>query len=152
MKRLLLAALALIFVIGLQPQAARAETSTPTWNWNTLWYWISHGQDPRLVYSGWTVGIGTGIASYIMTEKHGNPAVRHVSYGTAYGVTTGACLVVYPMLATVWLNRPLTPREAYTGFGDCIVPFVGGWIVDAMLPHDAWTDGVPPKPVRHAHK
>jgi hypothetical protein len=47
------------------------------------------------------------------------------------------------------INRPLTPREAYTGIADCVVPFVGGWIVDTMLPHDAWTDGKPVKKVRH---
>ena len=50
------------------------------------------------------------------------------------------------------MNRPLTPREMYDGVGDCIVPFIGGYIVDAMLPHDAWTDGTPPQPVHHHHK
>ena len=69
-----------------------------------------------------------------MTKKHGNPAVRHVSWGTAYGITTFGCAVVYPMVATVVLNRPLTPRETYDGIADCVVPFIGGYIVDAMLP------------------
>jgi hypothetical protein len=154
MKRLLLAALALIFVIGFQPQSAHAQNNTPSWaqSWSGLWYLISHGQDPRLVYSGWVVGAGTGVASYLATEKHGNPGVRHWSYGTAYGVTTAGCMVVYPIVATLWVNRPLTPREAYTGFGDCIVPLVGGWLVDMALPHTPWIDGTPPKPVRHAKK
>ena len=58
-------------------------------------------------------------------------------------VTTYACAVVYPFVGTVMLNRPLTPRETYDGIADCVVPFIGGWIVDAMLPHDAWTDGTP---------
>ena len=60
-------------------------------------------------------------------------------------------MVLYPIIGTVWLNRPLTPREAYVGMANCAVPFIGGWIVDAILPHDAWTDGTPPKPMRH-HK
>jgi hypothetical protein len=128
MKRCLFAGLALIFVIGLQSQPARAQANT----WNT----------PNSFWIG--VGAGTGVASYLMTKKHGNPPVRHVSYGTAYGVTTFGCMVVYPMVATVVLNRQLTPREAYVGMADCVVPIIGGWLVDAALPHDAWTDGLPP--------
>jgi hypothetical protein len=151
MKRLIIAALALFLVVGLQPQAARAQ-SQPQSSWNNLLYWLSHGQDYRLMYSGWAVGAASGAVSYWGTQKHGNPGVKHMSYGTAYGVTTAGCVVIYPIVATIWVNRPLTPREAYTGMADCVVPFIGGWIVDAILPHDAWTDGTPVKPVRQAKK
>jgi hypothetical protein len=58
-------------------------------------------------------------------------------------VTSAAFAVVYPMVGTVVLNRPLTPREAYVGMAGWVVPFIGGWLVDAALPHDAWTDGLP---------
>jgi len=146
MKRTMVAALALIFALGLVPQTARAQDN----NWSTFWSWLTRGQDPRLFWSGVVVGAGTGVASYYMTKKHGNPAVRHVSYGTAYGVTSFACAVVYPIVGTIALNRPLTPREMYDGVGDCVVPFIGGMIVDAILPHDPWTDGTPPpKRMRH---
>lgn len=146
MKRLILAALALVFVIGLQPQAARAQESS----WNQFWSWFSHGEDPHLTTAGVSVGIGTSVASYFLTKKQGHPGVRPMTALAAYGVTTAACTVIYPMVGTVLLNRPLTPREAYVGLGDCIVPFIGGWLVDRVLPHDAWTDGLPPpKPGRH---
>jgi len=150
MKRLVVAALASALVIGLQCQAALAQPKNNP-DSNTLWYWISHGQPLPLVISGWIVGGAAAITSFVITEKHGNPGVRHVSYGTAYGVTSLGCMVVYPMVATVAINRPLTPREAYVGMADCALPFVGGWIVDAILPHDAWTDGLPPRKVRHHH-
>lgn len=146
MKRLLIAALTLAFVTGLQPQAAHAQESS----WNTFWSWFSHGQDPRLAVDGAAVGIGTGVASYYLTKKRGAyPPRRPVTALAAYGITTGACVVLYPMLGTVLLNRPLTPREAYVGMGDCVVPFIGGWFVDRILPHDAWTDGTPVAPARH---
>jgi hypothetical protein len=152
MKRSILAVLALLMAIGLHPQAAQAQPADPnTVTLSTLWYWITHGQDPRLTYGGWVVGAGTGVASYYMTKKHGYPQHRPVSIGTAYGVTTFACAVATPFVDTVLLNRPLTPREMYIGVGDCIVPFIGGWLVDTYLPHDAWTDGTPPAPVHH-HK
>jgi hypothetical protein len=31
---------------------------------------------------------------------------------------------------------------------ECAVPIIGGWVVDAILPHDAWTDGLPQKTAR----
>jgi len=149
LKRSFFLALALVALIGLQPQAARAQDNNA---WNAFWAWFSHGQDPRLTGVGVAVGAGAGAADYLLTKKHGVPAVRHMSYGTAWGVTSYACAVVYPMIGTVVLNRPLTPREAYVGIADCVVPILGGWFVDSILPHDAWTDGTPPKPVKHHTK
>jgi hypothetical protein len=140
MKRTIIAALALIFAIGLLPPTARAQDNS----WNAFWAWVMRGQDPRLFWGGVGVGIGTDVASYYLTKKHGYPAHRPMSIGMAYGVTTYGCAVVYPFIGTWLLNRPLTPREMYDGVGDCVVPFIGGMIVDAMLPHDAWTDGTPP--------
>jgi hypothetical protein len=139
MKRAVIAALALVFAVGLMPPAARAQDNS----WNALWAWLSHGQDPRLFWGGVGIGVGTGVAGYYLTKKHGVPAHRPLSFGAAYGVTTYGCAVAYPFVGTWLLNRPLTPREMYDGVADCVVPVIGGWIVDAMLPHDAWTDGTP---------
>jgi hypothetical protein len=139
MKRFIVAGLALVLLIGLQPQAARAQDNSL----NAFWAWLMRGQDPRLFWGGVGIGIGGGVASYYMTKKHGYPAHRPMSYGAAYGVTAFGCAVAYPFVGTFLLNRPLTPREMYDGVGDCVVPFIGGMIVDAMLPHDAWTDGTP---------
>jgi len=44
MKRLFFAALALAFMVSLQPQPAHAQDNS----WNTFWTWINHGQDSRL--------------------------------------------------------------------------------------------------------
>jgi hypothetical protein len=149
MKRSILAVLALALAIGLQPQAARAQDN----GWNAFWAWLTHGQDPRLTGVGIGIGIGSGVTSYFLTEKHGNPGVRSMTTLGAYGVTAAGCVFVYPFLGTIVLNRPLTPREAYVGMADCIVPVIGGWIVDASLPHTAWVDGTPATPPpRHHHK
>jgi len=152
MKRFILAALVLVMTIGLQVPAARAQDNNWNANWNAFWNWLSHGQDPRLTTAGIGVGIAADAVSWDLTRKHGTPPVRHVSWGAAYGITTFGCAVVYPMVATVMVNRPLTPREAYDGIADCVVPFIGGWIVDASLPHTAWIDGTPPPRARHRRK
>jgi hypothetical protein len=148
MKKPILAVLALLLAIALQPQAARAQDTNATWNSFLLWW--GHGQDPRLTAAGIGVGIGTGVAAYFLTQKHGNPGHARVTTLGAYGITTGACMVVTPFVYTVAVNRPLTYREAYMGFADCIVPFIGSWLVDKYLPHNALYDGGPaPRPVKH---
>jgi hypothetical protein len=147
MKRIILAALTLIVLVGAQPQAARAADAPCN---NALLNMLGHGQDCGLFWGGVGIGIGTGIASYYATKKHGFPAHRPMSIGAAYGITTFGCAVATPFVGTFLLNRPLTPREMYVGVGDCIVPFIGGYIVDNyLLPHDAWTDGTPPKKMAH---
>ena len=57
----------------------------------------------------------------------------------AYGVTTLGCAVVSPMVGTVVLNRPLTQREGHILIGSCIIPLVGGWLVnEAYNAHPDW--------------
>jgi hypothetical protein len=48
----------------------------------------------------------------------------------ALGVTTMACAAVSPIVATAVLDRPLSYREAHILIGSCVIPFVGGWLVN----------------------
>jgi hypothetical protein len=148
MKRFILAVLVLALSIGLVPQAARAQDTN---SWNAFWAWLSRGQDPRLTAVGLGIGIAGDAVSWDVTRKHGYPPVRAMTPLGAYAATAAGCVIAYPFVATIVINRMLTPREAYTGMANCVIPFIGGWIVDAALPHDAWTDGTPPAPTKH-HK
>lgn len=61
----------------------------------------------------------------------------------AWAGTTIACTAVSPMVATVVLKRPLTNREAGILIGSCVVPIVGGWLVnEAYNAHPEWEPGV----------
>lgn len=133
---------AVILAIGLQTGLARAQD-------NSLFGWLFGHQDPRLTATGIVVGLGADGAGYALSHKHGHPPTRIASPGTAYGITAFGCAVLYPILGTIAVNRPLTPREAYVGIANCVVPIIGGWIVDASLPHTAWNDGVPERLHRH---
>ncbi len=67
----------------------------------------------------------------------------------AYGATTLGCAAVAPMLATVLVNRPLTMREGHVLVGSCVIPIVGGWLVNqAYNAHPEWEG----KPVRKHHR
>ncbi len=71
----------------------------------------------------------------------------------AYGLTTMGCAAVSPMVATVVLDRPLTTREAHVLIGSCIVPIVGGLLVNAVWDaHPEWEPGQPVVHHRHHHK
>jgi hypothetical protein len=142
MKRYILAAVALMMAVGLQTNAAQAQNTTANWNANSFFSWWDHGQDPRLTMAGIGIGIGTGVGSYFLTQKHGNPGKMRVTALGAYGITTGACIVATPFIYTVAVNRPLTYREVYMGMADCVVPFIGSYLVNAYLPHTVLYDGV----------
>jgi hypothetical protein len=146
MKRFVLAALALIMAVGAQPKAAQAQDNY--WNSNSFLSWWGHGQDPRLTAAGIGIGIGTGVGAYALRQKHGNPGTYRVTALGAYGITTGACVIATPFIYTVAVNRPLTYREVYMGMADCIVPFIGSYLVNAYLPHTVLYDGVNGKLVR----
>jgi hypothetical protein len=69
----------------------------------------------------------------------------------AWGLTTIGCAAVSPMVATVVLKRPLTQREAGIMIGSCVIPIVGGWLVnEAYNAHPAWD--TTPQPPRHWKK
>lgn len=57
----------------------------------------------------------------------------------AYAATTMGCAAISPMVATVVVNRPLTQREGHVLIGSCVVPLVGGWLVnEAYNAHPEW--------------
>lgn len=73
------------------------------------------------------------------------------STGAIIGTTIG-CMATSPMVATVALNRPLKYREAHILMGSCLIPFVGGWVVNEAY-NNGWLWAPDEKPVRVAsHK
>jgi len=51
-------------------------------------------------------------------------------WGTIAGTTLG-CAAVSTMVGTVVVNRPLTQREGHVMIGSCVVPIIGGYLVNA---------------------
>ena len=89
----------------------------------------------------WVGGAWTG-ASVAMWKP-----VAPILVGTTIG-----CMATAPMVATVMLNRPLKYREAHILIGSCLIPFVGGWLVNEAY-NNGWITAPDEKPVRVAsHK
>jgi hypothetical protein len=129
----------------LSNQAARAQ------DWSLSW--LFGNQDPRLTATGIIVGAGSTAGYFALRHKQGPtklyPANHYlVTPGVAYGMTTIGCAAAFPIVGTLWLNRPLTTREVYRGMADCVVPFVGSWAMDYAFHGQAWYEDAP---VGHHH-
>jgi hypothetical protein len=62
------------------------------------------------------------------------------------------CAAISPMVATAVLKRPLTYREAHILIGSCVIPVVGGWLVnEAYNAHALWAPDEKPEPKKR-HK
>ena len=136
MKRIVYILALLAAVFGMQSQSARAQDATPNWNW------IYGRQDPRLWATGVVVGLGA-TAGYIAWRHQRGTSTTSLQSGritplAAYTLTAIGCAAAFPIVGTLVVNRPLTTREAYTGIANCIVPFIGGWWVEAMYHGQAW--------------
>jgi hypothetical protein len=65
----------------------------------------------------------------------------------AIAATTVGCAAVAPMIGTVVVNRPLTQREGHVMIGSCIIPIIGGYLVNAAYnAHPEWEAGAAPAP------
>lgn len=117
-------------------------------------HWRKHPVDKRLA----AVSIGVGAASTaayfsINNWKFGHWQASSISQFGAYAGTTIGCMAVSPMVATVVVNRPLTMREAHVLVASCVLPIIGGWLVnDAYNAHPEWEAGSAPPAVKHHKK
>ena len=103
------------------------------------------------------VALGTGAASTAAYFAINNWRWSDWSYKDgltrfgAWGVTTMGCAAISPMIGTVVVNRPLTQREGHVLIGSCVVPIVGGYLVNAAYnAHPEWEAA--PAPVRKVHR
>lgn len=110
-----------------------------------------HHVDKRVT----AVAIGTGAASaaaFFAINKwkwNGWENASGLTRLGAWGVTTLGCAAVSPIVATVVVNRPLTNREAGVLLGSCVIPIVGGWLVnEAYNAHPEWEPGYVAAPVK----
>lgn len=82
------------------------------------------------------VAIGVGAASTAGYFAINNWRTKGWNNGSgltrlgAWGALSLGCAAVSPMVGTVVLNRPLSYREAHVLIGSCVVPIVGGWLVN----------------------
>ena len=149
MKKILLALVMSVFALGVMSHGAEAAKKKTTvvvtpwgWGWTgTTWAWNGPWtvRDPRLAASNFWVGAGAPGAYFAI--KDSNVVGRHSGIsnsGFAYGATAIGCAAVSPIIGTLVVNRPLTTREVFVSTGNCALPFVGGWVMNAWFDRNGW--------------
>jgi len=117
-------------------------------------HWRKHHTDKRLVAVSIAVGAASTAAYFsINSWKFDHWNATSITAAGAYAATTVGCMAVSPIVATVVVNRPLTMREAHVLVASCVLPIVGGWLVnEAYNAHPEWEAGSGPPVVKHHRK
>jgi hypothetical protein len=102
--------------------------------------------DPQLIAPGVAVGVATTGAYFALRNRS---LANRMSVGGAIGLTTVGCMALTPMVSAAVVQRELTRREVHVMLANCVVPFVGGWLMDAYFDAYPERDSVPP-PMRVA--
>jgi MFS family permease len=98
------------------------------------------------------VGIGAAIASTATYFAIREGANHHhgVNWG-AWGIATAGCMVLSPMVAAAVVpERQLTSREVAVLEGSCLIPIVGGLLVNAIYDANPQWEARPVKVARKA--
>ena len=142
MKRSLAVLVAAIAAFALMAQAADAKSR--------------RHDDQRLTIVSAGVGAASTAAFFSLNDWHFShwDSARHgVTSLGAWGLTTVGCAAASPIVATAVLHRPLSYREAHILIGSCVIPVVGGWLVnEAYNAHILWAPDEKPEPVKHRKK
>lgn len=91
--------------------------------------WRKHHHDKALFWTSLGVGAAATAGYFAIKDSH------NVSNAAAWGLSTVGCLAVAPMVGTLVVKRPLTYREAHVMAASCVLPVVGGWLVNRMYDH-----------------
>jgi hypothetical protein len=138
MKRLAFAVATLAAVTMLMAQGARAEEG----------FHLFRG-DRKLIVPGIAAGLVT-TGAYYAVRNHGG-GFKRVTPLAAWGLTTVGCMALTPLVSGIVVQRELTRREVHVMLASCIVPFIGGWVMDAYFDRHPERDSVPPPVVKVAH-
>jgi hypothetical protein len=95
-------------------------------------------KDPRVAVSSIAVGAAATAGYFALRHdwRHHNGTVTPTA---AYVGTAVACAAASPIVGTIVAGRPMTQREVWVMTGSCVVPIVGGLVMNAIFDaHPEW--------------
>ena len=145
MKKVLLALVTIVVASGMFGQSAEAAkkkaqvVATPwAWWWQGPWT----VRDPRLAGSNFVVGAAATGTYFALRDNHHNWNNRHHrgihSSAGAYAATSIGCPAASPIVGTLVVCQPLTQRDVFVSTGNCFLPIVGGWAMNAWFDRNGW--------------
>jgi hypothetical protein len=109
--------------------------------------------DRHLIVPGLAVGAAT-TGAYFAIRNHGGGGPHRFTQLSAFGLSTVGCMALTPIVSGIVVQRELTRREVHVMLANCVVPFVGGWLMNAYFDRHPERDSVPPPvdAMRHHHR
>lgn len=95
-------------------------------------------KDPRVAVSSLAVGAAATAGYFWLRHdyRHHNGSVTPTA---AYIGTSIACAAASPIVGTIVAQRPMTQREVWVMAGSCVVPIIGGLVMNAVFDaHPEW--------------
>lgn len=95
-------------------------------------------RDPAVAVSSLAVGAAATAGYFALRHdwRHHNGTVTPTA---AYVGTSIACAAASPIVGTIVAGRPMTQREVWVMTGSCVVPIVGGLLMNAWFDaHPEW--------------
>jgi hypothetical protein len=118
-------------------------------------FWRPRHVDQRVAAVSLGAGIASSLAYWTALDWSWNKHSSGYKWGV-WGATTAGCMALSPIIAgAVVRERQLTPREVAIMEGSCVLPIIGGLVVDAIWnpKWDALYGPQPqPKVIRVRHK
>jgi len=97
------------------------------------------GDGKKLFWSGVAAGAAGTATYFALRDWSLHPKNPALSDGGAMVMGTMACAALSPIISTIAVKRELTLREAYAMSWDCVIPFVGSYLVNkAFDAHPEW--------------
>ena len=89
--------------------------------------------DRRVARTATAAGVVSTVTFWSLLDWSTSKHSSSYGLGVLGGVTVG-CMVLSPMVAAAFVpERHLTTREVFVLQGGCLIPVVGGWLVNAMF-------------------
>lgn len=108
--------------------------------------------DPRVSDVSLGAGIVSTLAFWTVLDWRWHGHSQATRWGV-WGATTAGCMVLSPIIAAaVVRERELTSREVAVMEGSCLLPIVGGLLVNAIYDANPQWEAPPASPARVARK
>jgi hypothetical protein len=95
-------------------------------------------RDPAVAVSSLAVG-AAATAGYFALRHEYRHHYGKITPTAAYVGTSIACAAASPIVGTIIARRPMTQREVWVMTGSCVVPILGGLVMNAVFDaHPEW--------------
>lgn len=114
-----------------------------------------HRMDKRVKAAGIVTGTAATVTflslnNWTFNGSWNKAQANGLTTGGVYAATSIGCMAVAPILGTAFAGRHLTQREVHVMSANCVLPIVGGWLMNAAYDANPQWEPAKKAPARKA--